>query len=68
MSGLSELEQGKLIEAVESLEKQVSRLNTRLDSLEGQMRSGKGIVIGIFLTASGISAAAATMFGKMIGE
>ena len=33
MSGLSELEQGKLIEAVESLEKQVSRLNTRIDSL-----------------------------------
>ncbi len=68
MSGLSELQQGKLIEAVESLEKQVSRLNTRIDSLEGQFKSGKGVVIGIFLTASGISAAVVGLFGKMFGQ
>ena len=32
MAGLSELEQGKLLVAVESLEKQVNRLNGRIDS------------------------------------
>ena len=54
MAGLSELEQGKLLVAVESLEKQVNRLNGRIDSLEGQFKSGRGIIIGMFLTASGI--------------
>jgi chaperonin cofactor prefoldin len=67
MNGLSELEQGKLIEAVESLEIQVTRLNTRIDSLEGQFKSGKGIIIGVFLTASGISAAIATSMGRFFG-
>ncbi len=68
MAGLSELEQGKLLVAVESLEKQVNRLNGRIDSLEGQFKSGRGIIIGVFLTASGISAAVATSLGKWFGQ
>ena len=36
MSGLSELEQGKLIEAVESLEKQVKTLGTDCAYLQKQ--------------------------------
>jgi len=67
MAGLSELEQGKLIVVVESLEKQVNRLNGRIDSLEGQFKSGRGIIIGVFLTASGISAAVATSLGRWFG-
>jgi len=67
MAGLSELEQGKLIVAVESLEKQVNRLNGRIDSLEGQFKSGRGIVVGVFLTARGVSAAVAASVGKWFG-
>jgi|TARA_R110000803_G_scaffold19620_3_gene51255 hypothetical protein len=67
MAGLSELEQGKLLVAVESLEKQVNRLNGRIDSLEGQFKSGRGIIIGMFLTASGISAGVGAGLGRWFG-
>ena len=55
---------GKLIQAVETLSKDVERLSKRLDSLESQLDKGKGLFIGILLVASGAGAAISTLMNK----
>ena len=55
------IEMGKLIQAVQTLSKDVDRLSKRLDSLESQLDKGKGLFIGILLVASGAGAAISTI-------
>jgi len=58
------VEMGKLIQAVETLSKEVDRLSSRLDSLESQLDKGKGLFIGVLLIASGAGAAISTIMNK----
>jgi hypothetical protein len=60
----SEVEMGKLIQAVETLSKDMERLSNRLDSLESQLDKGKGLFIGILLVASGAGAAISSLMSK----
>ena len=59
------VEIGKLIQAVETLSKEVDTLTCRIRDLE--LNKGKGVLVGIFLVASGLGAAVSAMFGKWFG-
>jgi len=64
---IDKVEIGKLIQAVEMLSKEVDTLTCRIRDLESQLNKGKGVLIGIFLVASGFCAAVSTIFGKWFG-
>ena len=65
MPDLTDVEIGKMIQAVDQLSKEVDRLTIRLDQLESQLDKGKGALLGVFVIASGLGAAASTMIQKM---
>ena len=65
MPALTDVEIGKMIQAVDQLSKEVDRLTVRLDQLESQLDKGKGVLLGVFVIASGLGAAASTMIQKM---
>jgi len=65
MPDLTDVEIGKMIQAVDQLSKEVDRLTVRLDQLESQLDKGKGVLLGVFVIASGLGAAASTMIQKM---
>ena len=65
MPDLTDVEIGKMIQAVDQLSKEVDRLTVRLDQLESQLDKGKGVLLGVFVIASGLGAAASTMIRKM---
>ena len=65
MPDLTDVEIGKMIQAVAQLSKEVDRLTVRLDQLESQLDKGKGVLLGVFVIASGLGAAASTMIQKM---
>ena len=65
MPDLTDVEIGKMIQAVDQLSKEVDRLTVRLDQLERQLDKGKGVLLGVFVIASGLGAAASTMIQKM---
>ena len=65
MPDLTDVEIGKMIQAVDQLSKEVDRLTIRLDQLESQLDKGKGVLLGVFVIASGLGAAASTMKQKM---
>jgi len=53
MSEVTDVEIGKLIEKVDTLEKTIRDNNTRLYVLEKELTKAKGMGIGIFLMAIG---------------
>ena len=65
MSSLTVVEIGKMIQAVDQLTKEVDRLSIRLDQLESQMDKGKGVLLGVFIVASGIGAATSAFIQKV---
>ena len=65
MPDLTDVEIGKMIQAVDQLSKEVDRLTVRLDQLESQLDKGKGVLLGVFVIASGLGAAASTMIQKI---
>jgi len=64
-SQLTDVELGKMIQAVDQLSIEVHRLTGRIDQLESQLDKGKGVLLGVFLVASGIGAAMSTIIQKM---
>lgn len=56
MSDIDPIQFGKLINAVDNLEKCVELLAEQVDTLNHQMSSGKGIMLGLSLGAAGIGA------------
>ena len=58
------VEIGKLIQAAQTLSKDVDRLSKRLDSLESQLDKGKGLFVGVLFIASGAGAAISTIMNK----
>ncbi len=64
-SQLTDVELGKMIQAVDQLSTEVDRLSVRLDQLESQLDKGKGVLLGVFLVASGIGAAMSAIIQKV---
>tara|TARA_B100001778_G_scaffold205956_2_gene170126 strand:- start:4784 stop:4993 length:210 start_codon:yes stop_codon:yes gene_type:complete len=67
MSGLTPIEQGKLLEAVNRLTDQVEDLNTRLHNMETQVARGRGLLFGIIFAAGGISAGFTNLITNYFG-
>ena len=65
MSNMNDIDAGRLIAAVEQLSKDVEVLNKRIADLEGQLNKGKGILVGVFITAGGLGAAASSAVSKL---
>tara|TARA_B100000575_G_scaffold5142_1_gene3801 strand:+ start:641 stop:835 length:195 start_codon:yes stop_codon:yes gene_type:complete len=64
MSKLSELEEGKLLQAVESLTHECKTLNVRVRALELQLARGKGVLSAVVVVSSGLGAIISTIFNK----
>ena len=65
MPDLTDVEIGKMLQAVDQLSKEVDRLTIRLDQLESQLDKGKGVLLGVFIVASGLGAAMSAIIQKV---
>ena len=66
MSDVSDLEIGKLIQKVDSLEVMVREQNDRLDKLDQQLERTRGIVIGVVLATVGLSGIGGSLFTRWL--
>ena len=66
MSDLSDLEIGKLIQKVDSLEVMVREQNDRLDRLDQQLERTRGIGIGVVLATVGLSGIGGSLFTRWL--
>ena len=66
MSEVSELEIGKLIQKVDSLETMVREQNDRLDKLDQQLERTRGIGIGVVLATVGLSGIGGSLFTRWL--
>ena len=64
MSEVSDLEIGKLIQKVDSLESMVREQNDRLDKLDQQLERTRGIGIGVILATIGLSGVGGSLFTR----
>lgn len=63
---LSELDLGRLIQAVETLTSEVSALNARVRELETQLAKGKGVLSGVVLVSGACGALVAAVLNKWL--
>ncbi len=68
MSEVSDVEIGRLIEKVSSLEEAVRSSNERLDKLDYQLERTRGIGIGVVLATVGLSGVGASLFTRWLGN
>ena len=68
MSEVSDLEIGKLIQKVDSLETMVREQNDRLDKLDQQLESTRGIGIGVVLATVGLSGIGGSLFTRWLSS
>ena len=61
MSEVSDVELGKLIQQISTLEVMVKEQNVRLDKLDQQLERTRGIGIGIVLATVGLSGVGASL-------
>ena len=66
MSEVSDLEIGKLIQKVDSLESMVREQNDRLDRLDQQLERTRGIGIGVVLATVGLSGRGGSLFTRWL--
>ena len=66
MSEVSDLEIGKLIQKVDSLETMVREQNDRLDKLDQQLERTSGIGIGVVLATLGLSGIGGSLFTRWL--
>ena len=66
MSEVSDLEIGKLIQKVDSLEVMVREQNDRLDKLDQQLERTRGIGIGVVLATVGLSGIGGSLFTRWL--
>ena len=66
MSEVSDLEIGKLIQKVESLEVMVREQNDRLDRSDQQLERTRGIGIGVVLATVGLSGIGGSLFTRWL--
>ena len=68
MSEVTDLEIGKLIQKVDSLEVMVREQNDRLDRLDQQLERTRGIGIGVVLATVGLSGIGGTLFTRWLSS
>ena len=68
MSDVSDLEIGKLIQKVDSLEVMVREQNDRLDRLDQQLERTRGIGIGVGLATVGLSGIGGSLFTRWLSS
>jgi len=68
MSEVSDLEIGKLIQKVDSLEVMVREQNDRLDKLDQQLERTRGIGIGVVLATVGLSGIGGSLFTRWLSS
>ena len=68
MSDVSDLESGKLIQKVDSLEVMVREQNNRLDKLDQQLERTRGIGIGVVLATVGLSGIGGSLFTRWLSS
>ena len=68
MSDVSDLEIGKLIQKVDSLEVMVREQNNRLDKLDKQLERTRGIGIGVVLATVGLSGIGGSLFTRWLSS
>jgi hypothetical protein len=56
MSDIDPIQFGKLLNAVETLEGNVATLTAQVQALNNQITSGKGVALGLMVTAGGLGA------------
>ena len=66
MSDVSDLEIGKLIQKVDSLEVMVREQHDRLDRLDQQLERTRGIGIGVVLATVGLSGIGGSLFTRWL--
>ncbi len=66
MGDVSDLEIGKLIQKVDSLEVMVREQNDRLDKLDQQLERTRGIGIGVVLATVGLSGIGGSLFTRWL--
>jgi len=66
MGDVSDLEIGKLIQKVDSLEVMVREQNNRLDKLDQQLERTRGIGIGVVLATIGLSGIGGSLFTRWL--
>lgn len=62
MSDIDPVQFGKLINAVETLEENVATLSAQVQALNSQITSGKGVALGLMITAGGLGAGITKIF------
>ena len=68
MSDVSDLEIGKLIQKVDSLQVMVREQNDRLDRLDQQLERTRGIGIGVVLATVGLSGVGGSLFTRWLSS
>tara|TARA_R100001530_G_C4264027_1_gene141327 strand:- start:499 stop:714 length:216 start_codon:yes stop_codon:yes gene_type:complete len=68
MSEVTDLEIGKLIQKVDSLEVMVREQNDRLDRLDQQLERTRGIGIGVVLATVGLSGIGGSLFTRWLSS
>ena len=68
MSDVSDLEIGKLIQKVDSLQVMVSEQNDRLDRLDQQLGRTRGIGIGVVLATVGLSGIGGSLITRWLSS
>ena len=68
MSDVSDLEIGKLIQKVDSLEVMVREQNNRLDKLDQQLERTRGIGIGVVSATVGLSGIGGSLFTRWLSS
>lgn len=65
MSEIDPIQFGRLLNAVETLTEQVADLDAKVDTLNAQITGGKGVIMGLLITAGGIGAGATKLLEKI---
>ena len=68
MSDVSDLEIGKLIQKVDSLEVMVREQSDRLDRLDQQLERTRGIGIGVVFATVGLSGIGGSLFTRWLSS
>lgn len=66
MTDISEKEIGRLIEKVESTERLMHEMTTRMTSLEAQLHTQRGLGIGILVAITTITASGASLITRWL--
>lgn len=65
MADIDPVEFGRLMNAVDTLNEQVKSLDAKVDTLNTQITGGKGVVMGLLITAGGLGAGATKLLEKV---